>query len=29
MAIRITRSVSVGISAEKKNWKVKTKADDF
>ena len=29
MAIRITRSVSVGVSAQKKNRKVKSKAEDF
>ena len=29
MAIRITRSVSVGVSAQKKNRKMKSKAEDF
>ena len=29
MAITITRSVSVVINAEEKNWKVESKAEDF
>ena len=29
MGIRITRSVSVGISAYRKNQRVKSKAEDF